>query len=586
MRRGHPDGERVQEARGLDRVFSPRAVAVVGASTDPNAIGHQVLRNILEGGYRGAVHPVNLRGDAVLGKDAFRSVLDVPGPVDLAVIVVPSAAVLGVAEDCAKKGVKGLVVISAGFREAGPEGAERERRLEGILRRSGMRMVGPNCLGIINSNPYIRLNAIFGVATHRFGPLAIMSQSGALALALLAHSADIHLGVARFASMGNKADVSGNDLLLLWEHDPDVKVIAMYIESFGNPRNFVRIARRISRTKPILVVKSGRSTGGARAASSHTGAMAEADRYVDALLDQCGVLRAATVEELFDEALALSLQPLPRGPRVGIITNSGGPAIMAADALDAAGLRLADLSAGSLDALSAILPPEATPGNPIDLLAGGGAAGYARAVEVLAKDPGVDAIVVICTPIMADDTGIAEALVRASRTVGAKPVLCVFFGRAAGSPGSTRLVDGGVPSYAFPESAVRSLGAMWRLSQYRSRPEGKVPPLSVDADRAARFLAPGRERPDGWLRQDDALELLAAYGFRVARFKMARSADEAAAFASPFRSCSRRRRRPSCTRRTWAASSSACAPRSRSATPSTRCRGRCGRQSTNSRPSS
>lgn len=505
-------------------------MAVVGASPNADSLGRRVFDNVREGGFKGDLYPVHPTAKDIAGFRAFGRVTDIPGPVDLAVLVVPAKAVLQVAEDCARKGVTGLVVISAGFRESGREGAEREAALRDLVRRHGMRMVGPNCLGIINMSPAVRLNASFAPTHVENGTTALVTQSGALGVALLEHAAQLKLGIGRFASMGNKVDVSGNDLLLLWDNDPEVKQILMYLESFGNPRNFIRIARSVGRRKPILVVKSGRSAAGARAAQSHTGAMAEQDRLVGALFEQCGVLRVQTVEELFDTGLALALQPLPAGPRVAIVTNSGGPAIMAVDALPSAGLDLADLTPVTLARLSQILPEAGFAANPVDLLAGGGPTQFGQALDTLLSDPGVDACVAICTPLFGENEAIARELARSARGHPEKTVLTVIFGRGTDAPGFETLLSAGLPVYTFAENAVRVLGDLHKLASFRRRPEGRLERRAVDQP-AARAALAGGGRPGGWLTQADGFRLLQAYGIPTVAHSFAPTRDEAVAAA-------------------------------------------------------
>lgn len=516
----------------LEAIFRPATVAVVGASAREGTIGQAIFRNILHGGFTGVVHPVNTKARAVLGVRAFPSISDVPGAIDLAVIAVPATAVAAVADECGRKGVRGLVVITAGFRETGAEGAAREAELLRIVRGHAMRMVGPNCMGVLNTDPAVRLNATFAPAAVLPGRTAIMTQSGALGIAILEHAYELGLGVSRFASMGNKTDVSGNDLLLAWEDDPGVDQILLYLESFGNPRNFVRIARRVGGKKPVLVVKSGRSAGGARAARSHTGALAESDRAVEALFDECRVIRAATLEELFDHALALGFQPTPRGTRVAIVTNSGGPAIMATDALDAAGLSLATLSEVTKAAIRAVAAPEASVENPVDLIASGSPAAFEASLDALLADPGVDLGLVIFTPpLVTNDLDVAHAVLRAHGRRPEKPVAAVFLGRSAGAPACRALTEGRIPVYAFPESAVRALGSLARLAELRGRAEGAHPRLSVDAERARSILAAARAARREWLTQAEALDLLAAYGLPVTPHAFATTSAEAGAAA-------------------------------------------------------
>jgi acetyl coenzyme A synthetase (ADP forming)-like protein len=344
-------------------------VAVIGASRRRDSIGGAVLHNLLNQPFQGPVYPVNPNATHVQSVPAYPSVEAIPSEVDLAIIVVPAAHVLEVAEACGRKGVKALVVISAGFKEIGGEGRKREEQLRNLARDYGMRMVGPNCLGILNTDPAVMLNATFAPVQPPHGRIAFSSQSGALGLAILDYARELNLGISHFVSVGNKADVSGNDLLEYWEQDKGTDLILFYLESFGNPAKFTQIARRVARKKPIVAVKSGRTPGGSRAATSHTGALAGSDAAVQALFHQSGVIRTDTIEELFDTALLLGSQPIPSGPRVAILTNAGGPGIMAADACEGAGLVLPTLEPKTVKALRAFLPPEASTKNPVDMIA-------------------------------------------------------------------------------------------------------------------------------------------------------------------------------------------------------------------------
>ncbi len=516
---------RIQSAAGLDAVFSPRSVAIIGASPSPASIGNRILTSLLQHGFRGTVHPVHPRAAEVLGRVAYASVKDIPGRVDLAVIAVPAPAVLDVVAQCGEKGVRGLVVVTAGFRETGVAGAAVEHELGELARRHGMRLVGPNCLGVINADPTVRLHAIFSETPTTGGPVALMTQSGALGVALLDRAKALGLGIGRFASMGNKVDVSGNDLMLHWESDPGVKVILMHLESVGNPRNFVRIARRVMRTKPVVLVKGGRTSEGARAAGSHTGAMVEADALVDAMVEQAGVVRVGTVEELFDDALALALQPLPKGDRIAVVTNSGGPAILITDALPAAGLRLAELSPQTLAACGPRLPAGAPVSNPLDLLAGASPDNLSACLKDLLADPNVDAVVAMATPLSPDDRSWAEAVLSAQAVARGKPLVTVLFGRDATSAGFRQLVAGGVPTYTFPENAARALGAMYRVTQCRERPLPADEPASVQRS----VFRPGAAA--GWVSGEEALAAAQALGAATLDLRLCATPKEAGAAA-------------------------------------------------------
>ncbi|NNG17410.1 MAG: GNAT family N-acetyltransferase, partial [Gemmatimonadales bacterium] len=382
-------------ANALDPILKPKTVAVIGASRSRNTIGHELLANLIDRGFTGAVYPVNPHAHAIHAVRAYPSIGAVPEPVDLAIIVVPKEAVIPAAEECGQNGVKGLIIISAGFREVGTEGADRERELVKVIQRYGMRMVGPNCMGVLNANPAFSMNATFAPSWPPYGRLAFVSQSGAMGLSVLDYASEYGIGISQFVSMGNKPDVSGNDLLLQWEDDDTVDTILMYVENFGNPKNFLRIATRISKRKPIIVVKSGRSAVGARAASSHTGALAASDTAVDALMQQAGVIRAGSVEELFDIAMAFSGQPLPKSRRTAVMTNSGGPGILAADALTLNGLEVPRLQRETLEKLRPHFPAEATIGNPLDMIASATPSGYRAALDALLSDPKIDSALAI-----------------------------------------------------------------------------------------------------------------------------------------------------------------------------------------------
>ncbi|MEA3247950.1 MAG: acetate--CoA ligase family protein [Gemmatimonadota bacterium] len=514
-------------SRGLATLMAPRSVAVIGASRRSNTIGHQIVHNLLTDGFTGVVHAVNPKGGAICGLPAYPAIGDIPGGVDLAVIVVPYSHVQGVAEQVCAAGTKAVVVISAGFAEVGGAGTVRERALVDLFRRHNVRMVGPNCMGVVNADPAVSMNATFARVMPPFGPAAFVSQSGALGLSILDHAREYGIGMSQFVSVGNKPDVSGNDLLELWEHNPSVKVILMYVESFGNPRRFLDIASRITKAKPIIVVKSGRSRAGARAASSHTGALAASDVAVDALLAQAGVIRAATVEELFEIASAFNVRTLPASRRTAVLTNAGGPGILAADALDAARVALPDLDPATIRALTPLFPEEASIRNPLDMIASASAPAYTTALTALLADPNVDAAMPIFVPpfgIRQED--VAEAIVAAARTNERKPVLAVLMGRDGLPAGRADLLAAGIPTFVFPESAALALAALNQHVEWAARPPRAPSPLPVDRDRAAAILA--RARAEGRERLDEleALDLFESYGVRVARARLVRDPRE------------------------------------------------------------
>jgi len=390
--------EHQAESASTTRLLAPASIAVIGASREKGTIGHELFRNLLAYEFQGPVYPVNPATTSVAGVRAYASVLDVPDAVDLAVVVVPAAAVPAVVEQCARKHVHGLVIISAGFAEVGSDGQASERAIVATARRNGMRIIGPNCLGVVNTAAGVRMNATFAPVVPVGGPVGFCSQSGGLGIELMSRASELGIGISQFVSVGNKADVSGNDLLQHWETDPDTSVILFYLESFGNPRKFARLARRVAREKAIVAVKSGRTQAGSRAASSHTAALATPDVAVDALFRQAGVIRVDTLEQLLDTAEVLAHQPLPPGRRVAILGNAGGPGILAADACAGAGLEVPELSAASQEQLRAFVARDASVGNPIDLVAAATPEQYERALRIVLADPGIDALLALFVP--------------------------------------------------------------------------------------------------------------------------------------------------------------------------------------------
>ena len=531
------DRDRHAQAQSIARVLRPRSIAVVGAGRREGTIGHEILANLIAGGFTGSLYAVNRSGGEVLGVPCATSLADISDEVDLVVVAVPAAEVPALVEQAGARHAHGLVVITAGFAETGPEGADVERHLVEAARRNGMRVVGPNCMGILNANPAVAMNATFSPAAPVPGRAAFLSQSGALGIAVLERASQQGLGVSSFVSVGNKADVSGNDLLAYWESDPDTDVILLYLESFGNPRKFARIARTVSRSKPIVAVKSGRSSPGKRAAQSHTAAAAVPDVAVDALFHQTGVLRVDNLAELLDTAAMLANQPHPRGPRVAIIGNSGGPGILAADACAVAGLEVPELSPETQASLRAIVPPEAAVRNPVDLVASASGQTYEQALRILLADDDIDAIVVIFTPpLVTKPEDIAAAVSRVSSIAGATPMVANFlsvedFPRflAPSSPGGRP-----VPCYPIPERAVAALARAYEYAEWRAAPHGLPPVLKgLDHESAGRLIADTlAANPSGaWLDGPPAIALARAYGIAVPDTVAAGSAEAAVAAA-------------------------------------------------------
>lgn len=520
----------VEGRPGLDAVFRPRSVAVVGASRRPGAIGHEIFRNLLEAGFQGPVYPVNPGAVAVRSVRAYPDLASIPGPVDLAVVTVPAAAVPAVIEACGAKGVRGVILISAGFAEVGGSGVERQQQLVEAVQRHGIRLVGPNCLGVVATDPEVKLNATFAPHEPPPGRVAFASQSGALGVAILDHARDLGIGISTFVSVGNKADLTVDELLAYWKDDPRTDVILLYLESFGNPAQFTRVAREVSRTTPIVAVKGGRTASGSKAASSHTGSLAGVDKAVDAAFSQAGVIRVDTVEELFDTAMLLENQPLPAGPRLGVLTNAGGPGILAADAAEGVGLEVPALSAGVREQLQAFLPAEASTHNPVDMIAAAGPDEFGQAARVLLASGEVDALLVLFVPPVASRTDEVARQIAAAARDQAVPVVTCFLG-THGVPAALRTLEGaGIPSYRFPEAAVRALARARGYQRWRQRPV-EAPPRFEDVDSRAGAAAVAEADGAGWLTAGGVKSLLGAYGIFHVDTRFAASEEEAVGVA-------------------------------------------------------
>ncbi len=513
----------------LDSFFDPQSVAIIGASRDPDKLGHAVLANLLDGGSTGRLYPVNPKVGEILGLEAFPSVLDIPDPVELAVVVIPYGFVPGVLEQCGQKGIPAVVVISAGFREAGREGLEREMELIEIAQKYQMRLIGPNCLGVIDT--CTPLNASFAAGMPPGGPIDFMSQSGALGTAVLDIALAGSIGFSKFVSLGNKADVSEIVLLEAWGDDPSSKVIMVYVEGVTDGQRFIEVAREVTRKKPIVAIKSGVTESGSRAVSSHTGTLAGSEAAYKAAFRQAGIIRAPSMEALFDYALAFAYQPLLDADRIGIVTNAGGPGILATDALERNGLRIPRLGGGVAQALSDYLPGAASVANPVDVLGDALADRYERAIKLLTNDPQFDVVLVILTPqAMTEIDETARAIGSAARSAD-KPILACFMGEDRVRSGIEILREYGVPNYPFPE---RAAGAFAAMSGYRRELARKtyLPPLCVERNPAVRELF-DRVRAEGRVTIGDleAWTVLEAYGFRIPQSRLAESPDEAVEIA-------------------------------------------------------
>lgn len=521
------DRDRIAAQAAIRPFLKPRAVAVIGASREHGTVGGQLFHNALEAGFEGVVYPVNPSADVVQSVRAYPTVTDVPDEVDLAVIAVPAPAVIEVARECADKGVPALVVISAGFAEAGPNGAGLQDRLVEVCRTAGMRLVGPNCLGILNTAEHAQLNVTFAPGTPPRGGVGFATQSGALGLALIDLASDRGLGVSSFASIGNRADITANDFLEYWEEDDATRVALLYIESFSDPRRFSRVARRLGRRLPIVVVKSGRSAAGERATGSHTGALlAASDVTVDALFEQAGVIRTDSLAELLDVAALLENQPLPGGRRVGIITNAGGPGIMCADACEAGGLEVPELPDDMRDRLAGLLPAEAGLLNPVDMIATATAEHYRGTIRALADWDGIDALIVIfIRPLLTRAEDVAAAIREAVEEMPREiPVQAVFM-----SPQDHEAISGGgVPTHLYPEDAARTLARVMRHVDWRDRPAEEPADFEdVRAEEAAGLIAEALESGNEWMGLEQTARLLDCYRIAIPPWRVAADPEEA-----------------------------------------------------------
>ena len=502
---------------GLDKIFKPNAIAVVGASSKRGSIGHVILNNILRFNYQGNTYAVNPRADAVGVMKCYKSVLELPEKPDLAVIVVPREFVAQALDECGRMGIGGAVVITSGFKEVGGEGVNHEAEIVSIAQKYGMRIIGPNCYGIINTAPAVSFNGTFSKLNPLPGKVAFLSQSGALGEVVLDYTNRLHLGISMFVSIGNKADISDIEVLQYWRDDPNTEVILIYIENIDNASEFRRVTSEIARRKPIIAVKAGRTESGARAISSHTGVLAGGDTGIDAFFEKCGILRAMSMEELFDIAMAFSNQPLPKGDRVAVITNAGGPGIMATDALESLGLEMARFEKFTIDTLRSKLPPMAAVGNPIDVIASGGPEAYAAAVEAALADANVDSLLVIFVPpILVDHKAVINAIIEKIEAASErKTVLACLMGSPSGIAGTEDLIAHDIPVYGFPEGAARALAGMSAYRKWRNKPEGKVIQFKADKGRVKKIIDASRRSGRRAIMGPEGLAILDAYGINI-----------------------------------------------------------------------
>jgi acetyl coenzyme A synthetase (ADP forming)-like protein len=506
----------------LEKLFEPNAIAVIGASRDPKKPGGAVLANLIKE-FKGHLYPVNPKADTILGLTCYSSLLDVPSA-ELALIVIPAKLVPETLKQCSKKDTKYAVIISAGFKESGPEGAVLEKEIIDIANRSGIRILGPNCLGLINTHN--GMNATFAAGSASKGNIAIMSQSGALCTSILDWAASENIGFSKFLSLGNKADIAENDLLELWSHDKETDVILAYLEGIKDGQQFIKTASRASKKKPIIIIKSGRTSTGSRAAASHTGTLAGSDRAYTSAFEQSGIIRAYSMEELFDYAMAFSTQPLPKGFNVAIITNAGGPGIMAADACEKVGLRLASFNSGTLDKLQQELPQQANIYNPVDVLGDATSQRYELALQIVMADPVVDSIIVLVSPqAMTDVEQIASVIVGVSSRSD-KPIITSLIGGVSMVAGDKLMDQGKVPNYPFPERAAKALSALAKYRKNKEMKRSAQEQFSVDTN-GVRNIIDTAIKEENYTLGVESMDILTYYGIPTVRSVFARTIDEA-----------------------------------------------------------
>ena len=530
--------------KDLSRVFSPSSIAVIGASTTPGKVGHDIFVNIMKGGYKGVLYPVNPVTRSINSIRAYPTVNDIPENIDLSMIILPPGAALKAVDESIQKGAKGIVIVSAGFREVGPEGLAIENKVAGLCREAGVPLIGPNCLGVINPLPQISMNASFSARMPAIGNISFISQSGALCTSVLDFAAHRDFGFSKFISIGNKADVDETDVLEYLYHDPDTAVVMVYIEELRDGDRFVEVVRKMTageRHMPVLVIKSGRTSAGAKAAASHTGALAGTEALYDAIFKQAGVIRADSVNDLFDYANAFSFKQesplgklkrkLPSGKRVAIVTNAGGPGIIATDMTISADLELAEFSEDTVKFLKEHLPPSANFHNPVDVIGDATHQRYEKAIQGVLGDDNVDGVLVILTPqSMTDAKGTAEAIVRTARGTN-KPIICSFMGVVDVSEGVNYLQENGYPVYQFPENAAKSMGALYRYAGWLNKEELLPFSFKHDKERAKAIIAKCYAAGETKIAGTEALDILECYGFSVPKSGVVKSEDDAVRLA-------------------------------------------------------
>jgi acetyltransferase len=497
----------------LEHFFSPKTVAVVGASREEGKVGHDLFKNLVKHGYKGKIYPVNPHADNILGIKTYTSLKEIPDKIDLAIIVVPAPYVGKTVDECIEKGIDSVIVISAGFKESGIDGTARERELYRKINQHSIRMVGPNCLGLIDTQS--ALNASFAADMPAPGNIAFFSQSGALCTSILDWAVNECIGFSKFISMGNKTDINEVDLIKAIENDDQTKVVLIYLEGVKNGAEFIGTAKEMTKKKPMIVVKSGGTTAGAKAASSHTGTLAGSENAFDAAFKQSGILRAVTIEELFDYARIFSFQQLPKGPHIALITNAGGPGIIAADAVERSKLKMASFSKNTIDTLRSFLPAMANVYNPVDVLGDAKSDRYKFVIEKVVEDPNVDAVLIILTPqAMTEIEKTAEVITEISNRTD-KPIATSFMGGKRIENSLKIMCQRKVPNYSFPERAVSAIEAMYKYTLWQKRPAPKAKIFNVQKENVASFLEKMKQTGRQHLNEEEARQVISAYGFRI-----------------------------------------------------------------------
>jgi len=516
----------------LDKIMRPKAIAVIGASTKPATIGSEIMQRLRDYKFTGNIYPVNPKAENIEGFKAYPTVLEIPGDVDFAIIIIPQKFVLEALDQCNQKGIKGICIISAGFKEAGAEGAQAEKDLLAKLQEYGMRCVGPNCLGVLNTHPDIQMDATFAEALPERGNIGFVSQSGALGGGILNILKDLDVGFAQFISIGNQTDINAETALEYWENDDDVQQILLYMESIQNPANFRKLATRISKKKPVIALKAGRSAAGASAASSHTGSLAGADKAANALLQQSGVIREYSLKNLFSTAKVFANCPIPKGNKVAIITNSGGPGIMATDAVCEYGLEMAQISEETKNKLRSFLPAAASVKNPVDMIASAPIDHYKQTLETVIADKNVDMIMIIYLPFMGlKDIDVAKAVMEIKNEHPEKPVLGVFMTKGEFF---TQIADMNVnmPFFMYAEEAADGLQRLEQQRQWMTRPEGKIPCYDVDKAKAENIIKQSINEGRDQLTTLESIDVLNAYGIRACKYGLATDKEQAVNIAN------------------------------------------------------